>query len=166
MMTRFLILSVLGTLQAALFAAGALADAPPCMAHGKELPVNNQQVLMWKKSTPNAYLDRGHVLGKVTVVYPDRNGHQHFSIQIGPQPTDIIEVVYSVAFGQMPRPEVGESIEACGDYITSTAQTGNYPPSPAGAIVHWVHINPKHSGHDDGYVIQDNTVYGNRYNGH
>ena len=52
------------------------------------------------------------------------------------------------------------SIEACGDYITSTAQSGPYPPSPDGAILHWVHMNPAGRGHDAGFLAINGTLYG------
>lgn len=132
---------------------------PDCMAGGKVLPIDNQQVVQWKASTPNQYKNRAHVNGPVTRLYPDHSGHTHFEISIGNAATDTLEVIYNDEFGALPQMRVGMSVEACGDYITSTAQSGPYPASPDGAIIHWIHKNP-HQGHDDGYVAVDGTLYG------
>ncbi len=136
----------------------ATTDAPECMASGRALSIDNGQVLKWKESTPNQFLARAYVEGTVVTVYPDRNGHEHFAIRIGNEPTDMLEVVYNSEFGEMPTPTVGMKVEACGDYITSTAQTEAYPPSPVGAIIHWVHKSP--SKHDSGFVMLDGVLYG------
>jgi hypothetical protein len=133
---------------------------PDCMDGDRVLPVNNDQVLDWKHSTQNQFRDRGHVHGNIVQVYPDKNGHDHFSIQIGKQSDDLIEVIYNQDFGTTPALHEGMEVEACGDYITSIAQSGPYPPSPVGAIVHWVHLNPKHSGHESGFLAIDGQVYG------
>ena len=90
-------------------------------------------------------------------IFPDHSGHRHFSLKIGPADDNHIEVIYNLSFGNLPVPHLGDNVEACGDYITSIAQTGSYPPSPDGAIIHWVHRSP--SGHDSGYVILNGTKY-------
>jgi hypothetical protein len=60
-------------------------------------------------------------------------------MQIGPKPTDMIEVIYSLAFGPAPHvPAVGAHMVACGDYITSN-KDAKYPASPDGAVIHWIH---------------------------
>ncbi|MGK5089524.1 hypothetical protein WDW86_18385 [Bdellovibrionota bacterium FG-2] len=136
----------------------AASETPECMASGRAIAVDNGQVLKWKGTTPNQFLGRAYVEGTVTTVYPDRNGHEHFAIKIGNEPNDMLEVVYNNEFGEMPTPTVGMKVEACGDYITSTEQTEAYPPSPVGAIIHWVHKSP--SKHDSGFVVLDGTLYG------
>ena len=144
-----------------VFSSFALADViPECMSHGTAIPVDNQQVITWEKSTANAFLARGHVSGTIDQLFPDRNGHNHFEITIGPNPTDKLEVVYSIAFGPLQPLAVGMTVEACGDYITSTAQTGSYPPSPSGAIIHWIHRNPSGHGHDSGFIVVNGTLGG------
>ena len=134
----------------------------PCPAHGENLGVDNQQVLQWKQSEPNGYRTRAHVLGYVVGQVPDRNGHDHFIIQIGKAPSEVLEVVYNQEFGALPNIENGMQVEACGDFIQSYAQNGPYPPSPAGAIIHWVHVNPhlQGNGHDSGYLIINGQMYG------
>jgi hypothetical protein len=117
----------------------------------------NDQVLKWKVSTANAFLARARIQGTVDQVFPDHSGHRHFSLKIGPQTNDHIEVIYNLSFGQLPTPTIGMTAEACGDYITSIAQTGGYPASPDGAIIHWVHRSP--SGHEPGYVILNGLKY-------
>jgi hypothetical protein len=130
------------------------------MDHGRPLPVNNAQVLQWKTSTPNQFLARGHVIGRIEQIYTDQSGHNHFSIQIGPNSNQMLEVIYNVEFGALPNLAIGMQVEACGDYITSNAQAGPYPPSPAGAIIHWVHYNPSGHGHDSGFLVIDGSLYG------
>ena len=144
-----------------MFTTFALGDViPECMSHGTAISIDNQQVIDWKTSTANAFLARSHVSGTINKLFPDRNGHNHFEIEIGPAPTDRLEVVYSIAFGPLQPLEVGMMIEACGDYITSTAQTGSYPPSPSGAIIHWIHKNPSGHGHDSGFIVVNGVLGG------
>ena len=128
-----------------------------CLDHGKPLEIINEQVIKWKSSTSNAFLARARIQGTVDQVFPDHAGHRHFSLKIGPNPTDHIEVIYNLSFGNMPVATIGMSSEACGDYITSIAQTGSYPPSPDGGIIHWVHRSPH--GHEPGYVILNGIKY-------
>ena len=141
---------------------------PACIAYNHPIPVNNSQVLHWKRTTSNQFQERGHIQGTLSVVYPDRNGHKHMQVQIGHalsastflNSEDVIEVIYNEDFGKLPKLQTGMVVEACGDYITSTAQSGPYPPSPDGAIVHWVHMNPSHVGHPAGYLVLDGVIYG------
>ena len=141
--------------------AGAAGFAPPCLDNrGQLIGVDDPQVLIWKRSTPNQTLERAHVSGVVTAVFPDRNGHNHFQIQIGPNSSDVLEVVYSQSFGPLPPVRIGMSAEACGDYITSDAPTAQYPASPDGAIIHWIHRNPSRHGHPPGFLTLNGQVFG------
>ncbi|MGZ3723371.1 MAG: hypothetical protein ACXVA9_10600 [Bdellovibrionales bacterium] len=139
--------------------AQAQETAPPCMARGQVLQVNNEQVIHFKSSTPNGYHDRGHVTGKVTQVFRDATGHNHFEITLAAAPATTVEMVYDQKFGRLPNVNLGDAIEACGDYITSNDYFGGYSPSPDGALVHWIH-RADHPGHDNGYIIINGTVYG------
>lgn len=154
---RSLVLTIIfsGFFTVSAFAAGTIDET--CLDHGKSLEVINQQVLVWKSSTANAFLARARIEGTVDQIFPDHSGHRHFSLKIGPNPTDHIEVIYNLSFGNLPVPTIGMSVEACGDYITSIAQTGSYPPSPDGGIIHWVHRSPH--GHEAGYVILNGIKY-------
>lgn len=135
--------------------------APDCLdTSGNAVPVNNSQVMQWEYNTPNQFLARGHVQGTFVQSYADENGHNHFELQIGSDPADTIEIVYNIDFGALPELQAGMQIEACGDYITSTAQAGSYPPSPDRAIIHWVHRNPSSHGHPSGYVDINGVLYG------
>lgn len=138
----------------------AFAANPPCISNGKAIDVINQQVLNWKHTTQNQFLARAHVAGKIDAIFSDHSGHNHFSIVIGPQSTDTLEVIYNESFGTLPHLAVGMTVEACGDYITSNAATSSYPPSPDGAIIHWIHRNPSGHGHESGYVAIDGALYG------
>lgn len=147
---------------AALLGSVAHADdAPPCLAdNGSVLGLMDNQVMRWERSTPNQFLARAHVAGSIVEVYPDQNGHHHFAIQIGPAPSNRLEVVYNEDFGSVPPVQTGSTVEACGDYITSTAQSEQYPASPDGAIIHWVHLSPNPNKHPSGYLMIDGTLYG------
>lgn len=150
-------------LVAALFTSSlGFADdvVPQCLAYGRPLPINNDQALHWKRTTPNQFQERAHVSGVVSNVYPDKNGHEHFQLNIGKHGEDTVEIIYNQDFGAVPPVRVGTRVEACGDFITSTAQSGPYPPSPDGAIVHWVHMNPKGKGHDAGFLVVDGKLCG------
>ncbi len=146
-----------------VLASSVMASDMACMDRNQVMPLNNQQVLMWKANpqVPNAFKSRANVTGIVLGIFPDRNGHDHFIIQIGPNVrTDVLEVVYNNDFGSLPPVQKGMQVHACGDFIKSVAQTGPYPPSPAGAIVHWVHQNPNGTSHEHGYLTLDNVMYG------
>ncbi|MGZ3726986.1 MAG: DUF3465 domain-containing protein [Pseudobdellovibrio sp.] len=153
---------VLAALLVSLSAHIAFADDAeiPCMAHGQEMGLNNDQVLNWKTSTQNQFKSRANVKGPVVKVLPDATGHDHFIIQLGPKPTDVIEVIYNQDFGATPPVQVGEEIQACGDYITSNAPSGGYQASPAGAIVHWVHLSPDPQRHDSGFLVIKGQICG------
>ncbi|MGZ3802792.1 MAG: hypothetical protein ACXVB4_01185, partial [Pseudobdellovibrionaceae bacterium] len=125
--------------------------------HGRSLSVMNDQVLQWKASTRSGFLARARINGIVDQVFADHSGHRHFSLKIGPLNSDHIEVIYNLSFGNLPTPSIGDTTEACGDYITSTSESDGYPPSPDGGIIHWVHRSP--SGHDQGYVILNGVKY-------
>ena len=116
----------------------------------------------WKSNTQNGWHSRAHVTGTVSQIFPVRNNHDHFEIQIGPDATDVLEVVFNQSFGELPTLEVGARVEACGDFINAFQPNGPYPASPSGAIIHWVHKNPRNSGHEHGYVAVEGVLYGNR----
>lgn len=150
--------TVLFSVALSISAAFGADQIPPCMVKTQVLPVNNEQVLQWKTTTDNQFTARGHVVGSVTQVFPDRNHHNHFEIKIGKNSSDVIEVVYSQDFGSLPNIVPGMNIEACGDYITSSGPTPAYPASPSGALVHWVHRS--NGKHENGYVVINGKLYG------
>lgn len=131
-----------------------------CLAGKKSIPVNDEQALEWKSTTSNQFQSRAHVQGPIVQLYPDHSGHTHFSIAIGSGPHDTLEIIYNQSFGALPPLQIGMTVEACGDYITSYAQSGPYPPSPDGAILHWVHKNPNGKGHNSGFLIIEDNLYG------
>jgi hypothetical protein len=145
---------------ALLFSYSAFADLPaaPSPDCAGALAVNNAQVLQWKNTTQNEYHDRGHVSGTVGRVYPDQTGHHHFQLQIGSGASDTVEIVYNEDFATTPDIRGGMNVEACGDYITANSSSGGYPPSPDGALLHWVHRSnsPKHPS---GYLVIDGKLY-------
>ncbi len=134
---------------------------PPCRGYGYDLPVNNSQVLHWKRTTENQFRERAHVQGPILQLFSigDRD-HVHFEIQLGKYSDETLEVIYNQDFGKLPPIHPGMQVEACGDYITSTAPSGPYPASPVGAIIHWIHMNPNNSKHDAGFLVIDGKLYG------
>gem|GEM_PF-567094 len=136
-------------------------EAPDCHDDNRRsLQVDNGQVVTWKAKTPNQFKARAYVQGEVVRLFPERNSHDHFEIQIGPNPKDVLEVIYNKSFGDLRDVRPGMTVAACGDYITSTAQSGPYPASPSGAIIHWVHFNPREGGHPHGFLIIDGELFG------
>ena len=147
---------------AALFGGAAaqakLGEIPKCEGrNGEALSVDNQRVLGFKFSTPNQFLERARVDGRVVRILSSRPEHDHFEIQIGPKPQDTLEVVFNRDFGS-PQAKVGDEVEACGDYITSNAPTERYQPSPSGAIIHWVHENSRGGAHPDGFLVTNDQI--------
>lgn len=143
--------------------AGQRGQTPTCEGKsGNPLPLNASEVIKWKHSTPNKFESRAHIQGKISKLYENKNGHRHFEITFTDgNDEDTIEVVYNEGFGEMPSElDLDMNAEACGDYITATAVSGPYPPSPDGAIIHWVHQNPSGKGHPDGFVILNGVLYG------
>lgn len=144
--------------------AYAGANAPDCMAEGQTLAPNESQVINWKNTTQNQFHSRAHVIGTLVQQYPDHSGHHHFEVKIGANVSDTVEVIYNEDFGTLPAIQPGSRIEACGDFITANKQSGSYPASPDGAIIHWVHKAPN-SSHESGFLIIDGTVCGQDSNG-
>ena len=140
----------------ALSASAATLD---CLDDGRVLSVDNERVVDLKKNAPLGRAIRAHVSGRVTQVFADRSNHAHFEIELDASKAERLEVVYSEDFGQMPNPSVGAVVQACGDFINAYAKQNGYPPSPSGAIIHWVHQS-NGGPHDSGFVILDNVVYG------
>ena len=134
------------------------AQVPVCLdAQGNPLSVNNAQVLAWKASTPDRYRNRAHILGVITRIYRDATGHHHWEVQLSNVSRGTVEVIYDEKFGPVPQAQIGMTVEACGDYITSP-QGGSWP-SPDGAIVHWIHISDT-SRHPSGYLILNGQLCG------
>ena len=127
----------------------------------ESLGYNNSQVMKWKVSTKDQYLDRGYVNGTIANLLPDHTGHTHFSVNIDNIPGGDIEVIYNDEFGELPNLSVGMTVIACGDYITVGKNA--HLPSPYGAIIHWVHNNPgtRDGGkHPSGFLIINGKPYG------
>ena len=141
--------------------ASAGDSIPDCLnRQGFPLPIDNAQVVQWKHSTPNQYLAEAHVQGTIDRVYEDHSGHSHFEIRIGDTSDANLEVIYNVEFGSLPSLGQGMTVEACGDYITSSAPADGYPASPDGAIIHWVHGSNNPKKHPSGFLAIDGAVYG------
>ena len=154
---RATLLSVLACISFGPLMAGA-GVLPNCLANGQVLPVNNAQVIQWKTTTQNQFLARGHIKGVLAHMYPDHSGHTHMEVMLDANRADAIEVIYNQSFGALPQLQPGMVIEACGDYVTSDAPTAQYPASPDGAILHWVHRS--NGGHDSGYVAINGVLFG------
>jgi hypothetical protein len=126
---------------------------------------NNEEVIRWKKQTQNQYKDRALVIGTLVGVLLDRSSHLHLQIDLDPAQNrgndDQIEIVYNKSFGAVPAQRPGVVVAACGDYITARDRSGNFPPSPVGAVVHWVHASNNEGKHAHGFLSVNGVVYGN-----
>jgi len=140
-------------------------NLPICVDKNRtEFRSNNEEVIRWKRDTKNQYQDRALVITLVGVLL-DRASHLHLQIDLDPAQNrgndDQIEIVYNKSFGAVPAQRPGVVVAACGDYITARDRSGNYPPSPVGAIVHWVHASNNESKHAHGFLSVNGVVYGN-----
>ena len=131
---------------------------------GRRMEPNNEQVIAWKSSTPSRWQNRALVVGVVAEVLPNKNGHVHLDVDLGEGLgkgfRNHVEIIYNLKFGELVDVQEGSQIVACGDYITATERNGNYPPSPMGAIIHWVHTSPRPREHASGYLVIDGKHYG------
>lgn len=143
---------------ASVQASERAAGAPPCLSDGRNLDINDSQVLEWETSTAPEFHGRAHVSGPITRVFPDLHGHQHFLVQIGPEPTAGVEIVFDTEEGKIDDLAPGEQAEACGDFINTTGEEGH--GAYTSAIIHWVHAPFRHSSHDPGFVIVNGVLYG------
>lgn len=130
------------------------AKTPVCLDFSDEISIDNSHALRFKSEQKNGALTRAYIQGKVISIPETHGSHDRFSISIGPKSTDTVEVIYNKEFGTMPAVRTGEEVIVCGDFINSFAQTGRYPPSPDGAIIHWVHYNPgnRSAAHEHGFI--------------
>jgi hypothetical protein len=157
----------------ALLWAIAIAYVPVAFANSLPVCLNkqgnaiaapiNDQVLAWKTSTQNSYLDRALIRGTIVAVYPSNPSHLHLEVSLNPKGgsnANNIEIIYNTEFGQTPdNLRAGMEVIACGDYITSNQQNGPYPASPDGAILHWIH-KAMNDRHESGFLMIDGQLYG------
>lgn len=140
---------------------------PTCVDRNRSaMRSNNEEVIRWKTATENQYKDRALVIGSLVSVLQERKSHLHIQIDMDPtsgQGTeDHIEIIYNRAFGEVDKSiHPGMPVAACGDYITSRERAGNYPASPVGAIVHWVHASNNPGKHAHGFLSIAGVIYGN-----
>jgi hypothetical protein len=146
--------------------SSAEAAYPTCLDFDRRpLTVNNDEVLKWKENTPNQYKDRALVVGSLVKVLLDRKSHLHLEMDLTPEHgaedrDDHVEIVYNKEFGSVGKIAPGQEIVACGDYITSVAQSGPFKPSPVGAIVHWVHASNNTERHVHGFLMIGGKMFG------
>lgn len=149
--------------------SSAEAKYPTCMDFDRRpLPVNNDEVLKWKDNTPNQYKDRALVVGSLVGVLLDRKSHLHLEMDLTPEQgsadrDDHVEIIYNKEFGNVDKIAPGLEVVACGDYITSNAQSGPYKPSPVGAIVHWVHASNNTEKHVHGFLMIGGKMFGQEH---
>jgi hypothetical protein len=171
----FLALAVLCLANQVSFANEGAASAPSYDAVEKTLPIcrdkmktpfrsNNAEVLKWKTSTRNQWQDRGYIIGKLVKVLQQRSSHTHLEVDISENGSsdaaDHIEIIYNREFGDFQNPVAGQVVAACGDFINSFERAGNYPASPVGAIIHWVHASNTPNKHSHGFVSINGKLYG------
>jgi hypothetical protein len=159
-MIRSIVLALFFTLASnPVWAADAL---PQCVGSPQ---TNNEQVLRWKESTQSGYTARAFVVGVLVGILTDQGSHLHLEVDLSNKSTarsEHLEFVYNKEFGEVPPLRIGMEIKACGDYITSTQRNGGYPPSPVGAIIHWIHMSPKPERHPSGFLVIDGKLTGQK----
>jgi len=148
-------------------AAAEETNLPDCLDRNRQVirGDNNEEVLRWKEETKNQYKDRALIKGVLVGITLDRRSHLQLEVNlVGDENSrDVrnhIEVIYNKSFGEVAAVSPGMTVEACGDYITSNAQSGPYKPSPMGAILHWVHKSNTPNRHASGFLAIDGKVYG------
>ncbi len=137
-------------------------EIPSCA--GSPQP-NNDQVLKWKTSTRSGFTARAFVVGVLVAILTDQGAHLHLEVDLsnrGNARAEHLEVIYNKQFGQVPPLRLGMEVQACGDYITSTEKNNGYPPSPVGAIIHWIHMSPNPNRHPSGFLVIDGHVTGQK----
>ena len=124
---------------------------------------NNDQVLQWKTSTRSGFTARAFIVGVLVAILTDQGAHLHLEVDLsnhGNGRAEHLEVIYNKQFGEVPPLRLGMEVQACGDYITSTQVNNGYPPSPVGAIIHWIHMSPKPDRHPSGFLVIDGHLTG------
>jgi hypothetical protein len=133
-------------------AAPAWAAPTPACPHpsGQELPINNEQVLQWKKNSKEVVRTRVHIKGKAVEEKRSKEGNR-ISVKIGPDAGDMVEIFYNNKFSPKPTVKKGQEVQACGEFI--------YDGSNEHGIVHRVHTakNPKVL---PGFLVVQGKVYG------
>jgi len=148
------------------FAASA-GKVPTCLDDARRpMRIDNSRVLDLKRTTRSGYHDRGFVRGPLLSVVSTKGSHVRLDVYIGPEGSEprgaetSIELVYNRAFGQLGnRLEAGMDVVACGDFVNAFKQNGRYPPSPLGAIIHWLHMSPR-PNHVSGFLMIDGKLFG------
>lgn len=145
-------------------------DLPPCVDFDRRpLEVNNHEVIRWKEQSPNQYKDRALINGTLVRVIKERKSHLHIEVDLTPQSqygdAEHIEIIYNREFGDVDDIREGDEVSACGDYITAREKAGPYPPSPVGAVLHWVHESNNPGKHAHGFLAIDGILYGSEGRG-
>lgn len=151
---KFAIFLILVLSSAFSWAAGKI---PACMDKTERMSFNESRVLMWRELTEQKFTGRAFVRGVIVGIIEDRQNHVHFEVDLdGDFSTkeDRVEVIYNTKFGPLPESRSGDTVIACGDFIKDRW-------SPMGAVIHWLHSNPKKSApHEHGFLIINGVIAG------
>ncbi|MFS4458030.1 hypothetical protein [Bdellovibrio sp. HCB2-146] len=135
----------------------AAGKIPACMDKTERLSFNESRVLMWRELTEQKFVGRAFVRGVIVRLIEDRQNHMHFEVDLdGNLSTqdDRVEVIYNTKFGALTDYRIGDQVIACGDFIKDRW-------SPLGAVIHWLHSNPKKSApHEHGFLIINDVIFG------
>ncbi|QDK39767.1 hypothetical protein DOE51_11830 [Bdellovibrio sp. NC01] len=114
------------------------------------MQINNEQVIEWRSTQKPKFLGRAFIQGVIVSEIENRQGHVHFEVDLDKDlstTNDRVEVIYNIEFGNLPDYRAGDELIACGDFIVDSW-------SPMGAVVHWLHYNPKvKNKHEDGFIV-------------
>lgn len=138
------------------YSAPGFAKVPACMDKKERLEFNESQVLTWRDLMEKKFTARAFIKGVIVRIMEDRQKHVHFEVDLDADLStneDRIEVIYNTKFGPLPENRSGDELIACGDFVAD-------PYSPFKAVIHWLHVSPKKSAHDDGYLAINGVVTG------
>lgn len=139
-----------------IISSPGFAKLPACMDKKDRLEFNENKVLIWRDHLEKKETARAFVKGIIVRIMEDRQKHVHFEVDFDKDLStkdDRIEVIYNTKFGPLPENRPGDEIIACGDFVAD-------PYSPFKGVVHWLHMSPKKSAHDDGYLAINGVVTG------
>lgn len=140
-----------------MFSANSALALPSCFDRKTRMDFNESQVLTWREFMENKFTARAFIKGLLVSLMEDRQKHIHLEVDLDEDlntKDDRIEVIYNVKYGALPAFQPGDEVIACGDFVVDKY-------SPHGAVIHWLHLNPKKNGpHEDGFIAIRGQVAG------
>lgn len=135
----------------------SLANPTVCKRGDNVLPYNEGQVIEWLNSkSQKRLIDRAHVQGIIVRLIEDRQNHIHLEVDMDTDlntKKDRVEIIFNTKFGSLPEFRPNDPIIACGDFIRDKY-------SPLKGVIHWLHLNPKNTRHEHGFLVINGVMTG------